>query len=40
MEAAEIKFLRWIAGYVLPDRKQNKNIRKKLDIFTLNEKIS
>ncbi|KAJ4446557.1 hypothetical protein ANN_13254 [Periplaneta americana] len=39
IEAAEMKFLRGVAGYTLWDRKRN-DIRKELKIFKLTEKIS
>lgn len=39
IEAAEMRFLRHVAGYTLWDRKRSEDIRKELKIFNLREKI-
>jgi hypothetical protein len=38
-ETAEMKFLRYIAGYPRKDQARNDNIRQKLTIFNLNDRI-
>jgi hypothetical protein len=38
-EAAEMAFLRYIAGYTRKDQVRNKNIRQTLNIFNLNDRI-
>jgi hypothetical protein len=38
-EAAEMKLLRYVAGYTLKDQVRNDNIRQQLGIFNLNDRI-
>ena len=39
LEVAEMKFLRFVAGYTLMDKKKNEDIRRELKIFNLTMKI-
>jgi hypothetical protein len=39
VEAAEMKFLRYVAGYTLKDQVRNDNIRQQSGIFNLNDRI-
>jgi hypothetical protein len=39
VEAAEMKFLRYVAGYALKDQTRNDNIRQQLGIFNLDDRI-
>jgi hypothetical protein len=36
-EAAEMRFLRWIAGYKLPDRRRSEETRRKLEAHSICE---
>ena len=39
IEAAEMRFLRPMAGYTLLDKKRSSYIREQLDIFNINDKL-
>jgi hypothetical protein len=39
VEATEMTFLRYVAGYTLKDQVRNDNIRQQLGIFNLNDRI-
>ena len=39
IETAEMKFLRYVSGYTLRDHIKSDNIRKRLNIFSLNNRI-
>jgi hypothetical protein len=39
VEAAEMKFLRYVAGYTLKDQVSYDNIRQQLGIFNINDRI-
>ena len=40
LEAAEMRFLRPMAGYILLDKKRSSDIREQLGIFNINEKLT
>ena len=40
IEAAEIRFLRPVAGYTFGDKKRNTDIRKQLGIFNITNKLT
>ena len=40
IEAAEMRFLRSIAGYTLWDKKRSSDIREQLGIFNINDKLT
>ena len=40
IEAAEMRFLRPMAGYTLLDKKRSSDIREQLDIININDKLT
>ena len=40
IEAAEMRFLRPMAGYTLLDKKRSSDIREQLGIFSINDKLT